>query len=109
MNSIDQRISNGFVRRADHVVWKVVEGKGLLLNLEDGGYFDVDHVGLAVWQLCDGKKRSSEIALKISQKFKTDAKRADKDVKSFIGDLRKRKLAEVAPKANPAMISRTGK
>lgn len=96
--------ADGFVRRADHVVWKVVEGKGLLLNLEDGGYFDVDRVGLTVWQLCNGKKRPSEIALKISQRFKTDTKRADKDVKNFISDLKKRKLIEIMPKANPATI-----
>jgi hypothetical protein len=94
--------ADGFVRRADHVVWKVVEGKGLLLNLEDGGYFDVDHVGLTVWQFCDGKKRLSEIVVKISQKFRTDAKRADKDVKNFIGKLKKRSLIEIVSKANSA-------
>ena len=49
------KIKDGFVRRMDHVVWKVVEGRGILLNLEDGGYFDVDRVGLVVWQWCDGK------------------------------------------------------
>lgn len=99
-----KKITDGYLRRADHVVWKVVEGKGLLLNLDDGGYFDVDRVGLTVWQLCDGKKRLSEIALKISQRFKTDAQRADKDMKSFVGDLKKRKLIEIAPKAIPATL-----
>ena len=47
---------SGYIRRKDHVVWKVLDGKALLLNLDSGDYFDVNPVGLILWRLCDGQK-----------------------------------------------------
>lgn len=90
--------SDGFVRRMDHVVWKTVDGKGILLNLENGAYFDVDAVGLSIWQLCDGMKKTDEIASKISQAFKADPKRVSVDTSEFITELKRAKLVEILPK-----------
>ncbi len=79
----------------DHVVWKTVEGKGILLNLEDGAYFDVDSVGLSVWQLCDGRTALNQIVLRTSRTFKTDPGRVSRDVPKFISELKRRRLVEI--------------
>ena len=90
-----KKVADGFVRRMDHVVWKVVEGKGILLNLENGAYFDVDPVGLEIWKLCDVRKNLNDIVLSISRAFKADLARVNQDVTRLIGELNRCRLAEI--------------
>ena len=87
-----KKVAEGFARRMDHVVWKMVDGKGILLNLEDGAYFDVDSVGLSVWQLCDGRTTLNQIALRTSRTFKTDPGRVSRDIHGFVGGLKNLRL-----------------
>ena len=83
-----------YPRRLDHVVWKVVEERGILLNLEDGAYFEVNPVGLAVWQRCDGKTLLEEIVQAIAKEFRTSPDRARRDARPFIAELKRRRLLE---------------
>ena len=98
-----KKIENSFVRRKDHVVWKAVDRKGILLNLEDGSYFDVDCVGLAIWELCDGRKKPEEIALRVHRSFRADPVRVSKDVSRFIGELKRRRLLELVSRPTAAI------
>ncbi len=88
-------LSEQFVKRADHVVWKEIEGKGILLNLENGSYFEVDPVGLAIWQHCDGKTPILKIADAVAEKFNTDTNRVHRDLREFVGELKRLKIAEL--------------
>lgn len=99
-----KRLADGFVRRMDHVVWKVVEGKGILLNLDDGAYFDVDSVGLSVWQLCDGRTTLNQIALRTGRMFKTDLGLVSRDVHDFIRELKRRRLVEIVSTPTRAVV-----
>ncbi len=97
-------VVEGFARRMDHVVWKVVDGKGILLNLEDGSYFDVDSVGLSVWQLCDGRTTLNQIALRTSRTFQADPGRVSRDIQGFVSELKRRRLVEIVPTPNRAVV-----
>ncbi len=95
-----------YLRREDHVVWKVIEEKGILLNLEDGAYFEANPVGLAIWQLCDGRRSSEAIATTIAQEFRTPPHRVTRDLHAFVTELRRRKLlriSEAPAKAPPRL------
>ncbi len=96
-------MTDGFVRRMDHVVWKVIDGKGVLLNLEDGAYFDVDPVGLVIWDLCDGRVTQNEIVASTSQTFRTDSERVSRDIPSFLKDLKRYRLVEITSAPTPAL------
>ncbi len=102
-----KELSNQFVRRVDHVVWKEIEGKGILLNLENGSYFEVGPVGLAIWQHCDGKTPYLKIAQNIAQKYEANLNRIDRDLKEFVGEMKKLKIAELLdePKKTAAGIN----
>ena len=97
------RIKDGYVRRMDHVVWKVIDGKGVLLNLEDGSYFDVDPVGLGIWELCNGRATLNEIMASTSQRFPANSERVSKDVPNFVKDLKAHGLVEVTSAPAPAL------
>ena len=95
-----------YPRRLDHVVWKVIDGKGILLNLEDGSYFEVGRVGLAIWQHCDGKTTFGRMTQSIARDFRAREKRVTRDLQTFVAELKRRKLAEVLeePKAATARV-----
>ncbi len=97
-------LSEQFVKRADHVVWKVIEGKGILLNLENGSYFETDPVGLAIWQQCNGKTSGFKIAQTISEEFSGDLSRVSKDLAEFVSELKRRKMVEVLDKLETAAV-----
>lgn len=96
-----------FVKREDHVVWKVIDGKGVLLNLEDGAYFEVNPVGLAIWQKCDGQATLNEIVQWISDEFQETPPRVSADIMEFIADLKRRKLAQVLEQPQPTLNQQT--
>ena len=99
-----KKLLNQFLRRQDHVVWKVIEGKGILLNLENGSYFEVDPVGLTIWQRCDGKRTFSDIAQIVAEEFETGLDRVSLDLKEFVGELKRRRLAELLDKPEAVSI-----
>ena len=88
---------NEYPQRLDHVVWKVIEGRGILLNLEDGAYFEVGPVGLSIWEKCDGKRRTESIVDLITREFKADSQRVQRDFEAFVAELKRRKLLRLSP------------
>lgn len=85
-----------FARRADHVVWKVVGNKGILLNLENGAYFETGQVGLAIWKGCSGKKSLRNVSRTLHREFGAAPERIEKDLVQFVRELKRLKLAEVS-------------
>lgn len=96
-----------YVKRMDHVVWKVIEEKGILLNLENGSYFEINPVGLSFWQRCDGKTAFSKIAQSITKEFDADLNRVTRDLSKFVGELKRQKMAELTKRGNLKKVAQT--
>lgn len=91
-----------YPRRGDHVVWKVIDGKGILLNLESGAYFEVDPVGLSIWHQCDGRTTMEGMAQAVASEFRARVERVQEDLPAFVAELKRRNLVEIAPTSTPA-------
>lgn len=90
--------SGGYPRRPDHVVWKVIEDKGILLSLDDGSYFEVDPVGLSIWERCDGKTPVAKMTRAIAERFRVDAQRVARDLPPYLRALEKSRLIRMESK-----------
>ena len=87
------RKSSGITpRREDHVIWKTVKGRGILINLEDGSYFEVDPVGLTIWKLCDGRTDLGSIAQAVAKEFKASLAQVTRDLPTFVLGLKRKNL-----------------
>lgn len=84
------KIDGQYPVRLDHVVWKVIDGKGILLNLESGAYFEANAVGLSIWEHCDGRTLLEPMAEAIAKKFRIGAGRVHRDIPPFIAELKRR-------------------
>jgi hypothetical protein len=76
----------------DRIVWRNIDKEAVILNLDTGFYYTLNEVGTLVWQLLDNNKDINKIINQISQDYNISIKRAEKDVNSLLGDLRKEKL-----------------
>lgn len=100
---MDKLSCSQFIRRSNQVVWKVIEDKGIVLNLEDGAYFEVNPVGLEIWKVCDGKTSLEKIAERIAKTFHADPERTCRDTFAFVSELRRRKLVEASERPAAAV------
>jgi coenzyme PQQ biosynthesis protein PqqD len=76
------------------VKWKQIGRGGILLNLKTGDYFELDETALAIWKLLDGKTSLTTLASKLAKTYSAERGAVERDVVSFVSELRKRKLID---------------
>ena len=91
-NSIDDSILSERLRRQEAVITQDVEGQTILLRVDDGGYYAIDEVGAAIWELCDGQRPIGEIVTTLSAEFDAPEATIRADVLEFVQDLRRERL-----------------
>ena len=72
----------------DGIVKQEVSGALLLFNMDDGQYYTLNDVGRRVWELCDGTRSLSDIALDLANEYDSPAATIREDVVELVGDLR---------------------
>jgi len=90
-------VTPGVLRQCEGVLAQEAQGQTVLLRLEDGGYYALDEVGAAVWELCDGQRSLNEIVAALCAEFDAPADTVRADVIEFIRDLRRERLLAVDP------------
>ena len=74
-------------RRNERVAARVVEGKALIVVIDQKQLHTLNEVGTRVWELCDGRSRDA-IAAAIVDEFEVDEQTALRDVQRFVAELR---------------------
>jgi pyrroloquinoline quinone biosynthesis protein D len=74
-------------RRNERVAARVVEGKALIVVIDEKKLHTLNEVGTRVWELCDGRSLDA-IAAAIVDEFEVDVQTALRDVQRFVGELR---------------------
>lgn len=90
------RIRVGSVpRRGEGIRSKQFGDAGVLLNVDSGEYFQVDDVGLAVWEQVDGWKTAGEIVEALAARYDADEGVLAEDAIEFLEELMTRGLISV--------------
>jgi len=87
------------VRRRDGVLAQEAHGQTVLLRLADGGYYALDEVGAAVWELCDGSRGIDELVGALCAEFDAPPEIVRADVLEFVDDLQRERLLTLEPPA----------
>lgn len=78
---------------ADHVSWRKVEDKGVLLNLESSEYYTFNATGCLLLELLARPQSPEALAERLSEEFEVAPAAALTDVKRFLARLRENGLA----------------
>jgi pyrroloquinoline quinone biosynthesis protein D len=79
-------------RRLEGVLAQEAQGQTVLLRLEDGGYYALDEVGAAVWELCDGSRSVAQMVAALGQQFDAPEATIRADVLEFVEELQDERL-----------------
>lgn len=70
------------------VVWRLVEGEVVLLNVMSGQYYSLDTVGSRVWELIPNEGTAvGALCATLAQEFDAPLERIQQDVETLVGHL----------------------
>lgn len=81
-------------KRNGRVTWRVLEGDCILLHLDSGVYYTLNHVGRFLWESLDGKRSLSDVHEAMLDRYEADAERMKGDLLEILEDLVKEDLVE---------------
>ncbi|MFQ5767311.1 MAG: PqqD family protein [Acidobacteriota bacterium] len=91
-----------------NVHWTVLEGEAVLVNLENGFYYNLNKVGTAIWELLDAERPLSEVLSSLCSRFDVPDSKARADLEQIIETLTREQLVEhVAEQAKDPKASKT--
>ena len=81
------------------VAAKVIDGEAIIMNLSNGLYFSMEHVGAAVWELVERECSLGEMVEAIVDRYDTDTETASADVLRLVNELLREALVVTTEKA----------
>lgn len=81
-----------YVIDTEKVSWRVIGDELLVLNLDNGNYYDLNEVAGQVWNGIIEKKSLGEIFETLKKEYRVDEKRLESDLKKIVAELQKERL-----------------
>ncbi len=73
-----------------------LDGEVVLMSIESGAYFRIDEIGSRIWSLLEEPRRVRELCDQLMLEFEVDREQCERDVLTFLNDMRADRLIEVA-------------
>jgi hypothetical protein len=77
------------------VLFRNLDGEGVLVNLATGVYYGLDAIGTRLWELLSGGCSLEESLRSLLERFEVDRARAETDVRALVSELCERGLLRV--------------
>lgn len=81
-----------FAIEKDRVSWRVIDGEAVILNLDNGLYYDLNETGTVIWEAIAEGKTFRQVLEELQRKYQLDDKRLEGDLKKIVRDLKKEGL-----------------
>ena len=78
--------------RLPSVRWRVIEGRVVLIDANEGELLHLNEVGSRVWELLDGTRSVAELVDALHAGFDVSSTRLGKDVSKFLRKLHRMEL-----------------
>ncbi len=75
------------ISKNENIQWKLIEGKAVLLDIDEGVLFELDEMATNIWLTIDGRKTGQDIVNYLVENFEVERARAEKDLYKFLKDL----------------------
>ena len=78
----------------EHVVFQVLDGQAVVLNLDSGRYFGLNEVGTVFWQGLEQGRSLKQITESLLERYEVDRDVLERDLAELMTDLKQRNLLE---------------
>jgi len=76
------------------IIWSVVDGEAVLLNIASGHYYSLNETATDIWQRLQQGASEAQVVEAIAQTYRIDPETVQRDVTELIQELRATKLVE---------------
>lgn len=93
-----EAFENSYVSKANHVIWRNVEGRAVILNTKSASYFTLEGTALRIWQLIDKGTFVTDLARTISDEYGKKVDAVKRDLKEFLASMKEECIIEIKPR-----------
>jgi len=77
---------------SESLVWRIIEGEAVILNLDSGCYYRLNPSGTQIWQMLEQKKDKGEIIKSLARQYSQSELKIRDDFESLLRDFKKEGL-----------------
>ena len=81
--------------RNNEILWKLIEDKVVLLDMDEGRAITLNEVGSHIWTALEKEKTNDELVQDVTSAFDIGEDTARKDTSNFLDDMIKKDLIRV--------------
>ena len=81
--------------RNNDILWKLIEDKVVLLDMDEGRAIILNDVGSHIWMALEKQKTQEELVHEVTTAFDIDEDVAKKDTRSFLDEMIRKDLIRV--------------
>jgi coenzyme PQQ synthesis protein D (PqqD) len=83
---------NSSLKVSDDVVFRELDGEGVILNLASGIYFGLDETGTRMWRLIEQHGRLTAVMAALSDEYEAASETLERDLISLVAELTEKGL-----------------
>jgi hypothetical protein len=96
MADVSKLTAQSLVARSPEQVSADLDGKTVLLSVENGEYYNMNAVGSRIWSLLEKPITVAELVTHLTEEFEIDAEKCQQEALTFLEQLSKNKLLQIA-------------
>ena len=88
---------NSTLKVGDDVVFRELDGEGVILNLASGIYFGLDQTGTRIWRLIEQHQRLDAVLAALGDEYEATRDTLERDLMNLAAELSEKGLLVVVP------------
>lgn len=73
--------------RSQSTLWTEIDGQLMLMNIENGSYYELEGIGGAIWQMLETPRSEAEIVEAILVNYRVEQDECVNDIRAFLAKL----------------------
>lgn len=82
------------IKPSENVVWRDLQGEGVLLDLKSGVYFGLDSVGTRIWTLLQDHGELETVLQQLLAEYDVNQETCARDLLELVGSMMEKGLVE---------------
>ncbi|WP_276624514.1 lasso peptide biosynthesis PqqD family chaperone [Syntrophomonas wolfei] len=80
------------ISKTEEVVLAELDGKVVMMSIENGQYYGLDEVGTSIWEMMSEPVQVKKVITRLMDEYEVTQEECEKDVIAFLGKLHDKKL-----------------
>lgn len=73
--------------RSPSALWTELDGQFMLMNIENGSYYEVTGIGGVIWHMLETPRSEADIVEAITDRYEVEREQCARDVRAFLDKL----------------------